>query len=290
MDNYHIIIGYGKWAKKIITFLKKKNFFSKIYIKTRYKYFEYGKNENISKNKFIKIRKEIRSIHICTPVNSHFYYLNKYINLKKIIVEKPFLKNLSQLKKIQNIHSNKNLLLVNYTYLFNPILNKLKKKININSNDKIIINFTKKNNFYKKKYDCINDWLDHPLSIILFIFKNFTKFKIVKKEFFNKKGFYEKLVINYLYKKLTVQININCSTANKKNILVISNSKKTIYDLNSNSIFLEKKKFFFSNKNSFDMLYSTLKNNKKLSFQNFKFHRGIMKEKNKILKKIVNDQ
>ena len=251
--------------------------------------FEYGKNENISKKKFIKIRKKIKSAHICTPVNSHFYYLNKYIDLKKIIVEKPFLKNLYQLKKIQNIHSNKNLLLVNYTYLFNPILNKLKKKINIKSNDKIIINFTKKNNFYKKKYDCINDWLDHPLSIILFLFKNFAKFKIVKKEFFNKKGFYEKLRINYLYKNLTVQVNINYSTTNKKNILVKNNSKRKIYDLNSNSIFLEKKKIFFSNKNSFDMLYLTLRNNKKLSFQNFKFHREILKEKKKILKKIKND-
>ena len=107
-------------------------------------YFEYGKKGNISKEKFTKVRKNIKSAHICTPVNSHFYYLNKYIDLKKIIVEKPFLKNLNQLKKIQNIHSNKNLLLVNYTYLFNPIINELKKKIKIKSSNKIIINFTKK--------------------------------------------------------------------------------------------------------------------------------------------------
>ena len=252
-------------------------------------YFEYGKNENISKKKFVKIRKKIKSAHICTPVNSHFYYLNKYIDLKKVIVEKPFLKNIHQLKKIQNIHSNKNLLLVNYTYLFNPIIGKLKKKIKIKSNDKIIINFTKKNNFYKKKYDCINDWIDHPLSIIFFLFKNFAKFKIIKKDFFNKKGFYEKLSINYLYKNLVVQVNINYSKNNKKNILVISNSKKTVYDLNSNSIFLKRKKIFFSKKNSFDILYSALRNSKKLSFQNFNFHKKILREKNKILRKIKDD-
>ena len=91
---------------------------------------------------------------------------------------------------------------------------------------KLLLILQKKNNFYKKKYDCTNDWLDHPLSIILFLFKNFSKSKIIKKEFFNKKGFYEKLIINYLYKKLTIQININYSATNKKNILVISNSKK----------------------------------------------------------------
>ena len=71
--------------------------------------------------------------------------------------------------------------------------------------------------------------------------------------------------------------------------MVINNSEKKIYDLNSNSIFLEKKKIFFSNKNSFDMLYLTLRNNKKLSFQNFKFYREILKEKNEILRKIKND-
>ena len=43
MNNNHIIIGYGNWGKKITAFLKKKNFFSKIYIKTRNKYFECDK-------------------------------------------------------------------------------------------------------------------------------------------------------------------------------------------------------------------------------------------------------
>ena len=100
----------------------------------------------------LKIRKKIKSAHICTPVNSHFYYLNKYIDLKKIIVEKPFLKNLHQLKKIQNIHSNKNLLLLNYTYLFNPILNKLKKNKYIKF---IKLKNNYDNSFYKKNYNLI---------------------------------------------------------------------------------------------------------------------------------------
>ena len=149
MNNSHIIIGYGNWAKKIITFLKEKKFYSKIYIKTRYMCFEYGKNENIEKKNFIKIKKKIKSAHICTPVNSHFYYLNKYVDLKRIIVEKPFLKNLYQLKKIQKIYSSKNLLIVHYTYLFNPIINKLKKKINIKSNDNL--NFSEYLIEYKSK-------------------------------------------------------------------------------------------------------------------------------------------
>ena len=39
MNNSHIIIGYGNWAKKIIKFLKKNNFFSKIIVVTRKKQF-----------------------------------------------------------------------------------------------------------------------------------------------------------------------------------------------------------------------------------------------------------
>ena len=288
MNDNHIIIGYGNWAKKIINFLKKKNFFSKIYIKTRSKYYEHGKNESISQKKFLDIQYKINSAHICSPVNTHFNYLKRLVNFKKIIVEKPFLKNLVQLKKIQNIYSNNSLILVNYTYLFSPIMSKLKKDVKKKSNEKIIINFSKKNTFFKKKYDCIYDWLDHPLSIILYLFNSFSKFKILKKEFVEKRGFYEKIIINYYYKNLTVQIKINAYKINRKNITIINNSKKIIYDFNNNSIFLKNKKLFKSSKSSFEMLYSALKNNKKISFQNFNFHKKIIIEKSKIMKKIKN--
>tara|TARA_B100000029_G_scaffold403612_1_gene403429 strand:+ start:188 stop:1057 length:870 start_codon:yes stop_codon:yes gene_type:complete len=289
MNDNHIIIGYGNWAKKIINFLKKKNFFSKIYIKTRSKYYEHGKNESIPQKKFLDIQYKINSAHICSPVNTHFNYLKRLVNFKKIIVEKPFLKNLVQLKKIQNIYSNNSLILVNYTYLFSPIMSKLKKDVKKKSNEKIIINFSKKNTFFKKKYDCIYDWLDHPLSIILYLFNSFSKFKILKKEFVEKRGFYEKIIINYYYKNLTVQIKINAYKINRKNITIINNSKKIIYDFNNNSIFLKNKKLFKSSKSSFEMLYSALKNNKKISFQNFNFHKKIIIEKSKIMKKIKND-
>jgi len=288
MNDNHIIIGYGNWAKKIINFLKKKNFFSKIYIKTRSKYYEHGKNESISQKKFLDIQYKVNSAHICSPVNTHFNYLKRLVNFKKIIVEKPFLKNLVQLKKIQNIYSNNSLILVNYTYLFSPIMSKLKKDVKKKSNEKIIINFSKKNTFFKKKYDCIYDWLDHPLSIILYLFNSFSKFKILKKEFVEKRGFYEKIIINYYYKNLTVQIKINAYKINRKNITIINNSKKTIYDFNNNCIFLRNKRLFKSSKSSFEMLYSALKNNKKISFQNFNFHKKIIIEKNKIMKKIKN--
>ena len=289
MDNNHIIIGYGNWAKKIVAFLKNRKIFSNIYVKTTNKYFECIKNKNISKEKFLKIQKKVDSVHICTPVNSHFYYLSKFINLKRIIVEKPFLKNLSEFNKIQKMHFKKSLLYVNYTYLFSPILLSLKKEINKKSNKKIILNFSKKNSFYKKKFDCINDWLDHPLSIILYLFKSYPKFKIIKKDFLKKKGFYEKLVLNYFYKNLVVEIRINISKSNKRNIVILSNSKKKVYDFKSNKFFFKKKSHLISNKSSFEKLYSAFNNNKKINFQNLNFHKKIMIEKSKIIKKLKYD-
>ena len=285
----HLIIGFGQWSKKIINFLQKKNLYSKIYVKKRQYYFQYGKKEKITDKNFSKIKKNIDSIHICTPLDSHYNYLKKNIKIRKIIVEKPFLESVNQINKIQNINLNNNLIIVNYTYLFYPFINNLKKNLTSKENKKIIINFSKKNNFYRRKNDCLNDWLDHPLSIILYSFKSFSKFKIVEKTFIKKKkGTYEKLILNYYYDKLIVQIRINNLRINKKNILIYGNAKKTIYDFKTNSVLMGKKKIIKYKKTSFEHLYFTLKNHKRLSFQNYNFHKLIVKERKKILKEICN--
>ena len=287
---YHLIIGFGKWSKKIIDFLQKKKFFSKIYIKTRDYYFELGTKQKIDNKEFSKLEKKIDSIHICTPVKSHFFYIKKFFKIKKIIVEKPFLQNLSQLKKIQNKFNRKNYLLVNYTDLFNPILKELKKNLKIKSYNKIIFNYSKQNNLYNKKHDSTKDWRDHSFSVILYLFKKFSKFEIIKKESIKNKGFYEKLIINYYYNVYTIQIKLNLTKKNQRNILLAGKSDKIIYDLKKHLILHKKNKKFKSQNTSFDMLYFYLKKKKKLSYQNYNFHKNIMKEKNKILKKIVNGQ
>ena len=200
------------------------------------------------------------------------------------------MQNLSQLKKIQDKFNNKNNLLVNYTDLFNPILSKLKKKIKASSYKKIILNYSKQNQLYKNEYDCSKDWLDHPLSIIFYLFRKFSEFEIVKNESIKKKGFYEKLHINYYYRNYTIQIRLNLSKKNQRNILLSGKSNKTIYDLKRNLVLYKRNKTFKSKNTSFDMLYFYLKKKKTLSYQNYNFHKNIIKEKNKILKKIINDQ
>lgn len=281
----HLIIGFGKWSKKIINFLEKKKFFNKIYIKNRRYYFEYKKNSILKKTSLNKIKKNINSIHICTPLKSHYPYLKKFINIKKIIVEKPFLQNSNEIKKIKKLIPKKSLLYVNYTYLFNTFLINLKKDIQKKKICEITLNFSQKENFYKKKYDCLNDWLDHPLSIILFLFDNFSDFKIKKKIFILRKGYFEKIVLHYYFENILVKVKINNSNINQKNI-EIKNFNKIVFDFDKNIIFKSNQKIKEFKYTSFDLLYLYLKNNKKLGYQNFYFHNKVLIEKNRILNQI----
>ena len=188
----HIIVGYGNWAKKILIFLLKNNIFKKIYVKKKKNSFvfinsiktQYGKNIN---DEF----KDADSAHICTPTNLHFKDLKNFKEIKKIIIEKPLFSNIKEYKMFNSFKNN--FILVNMSiYLIH--INKLKKKINKTNNFKILINLSNKNKFYKKKFDSIFDWLDHPLSIILYVFKHFPKFKLQKFETIAKKWILEKLI------------------------------------------------------------------------------------------------
>ena len=281
----HLIIGFGKWSKKIIHFLEKKKIFNKIYVKNRTNYFEYSKNFKYQKISLNKIKKDINSIHICTPLKSHYFYLKKFINIQKIIVEKPFLQSIDQINNIEKLITKKKLIYVNYTYLFNSFFIFLKKKIKNSGIYEITINFSQKNNFYKKKYDCLKDWLDHPLSIILFLFDNFCYFKVIKKNFVKKHGYYEKIVLHYYFKNILVKVKINKSNINKKNIVIKSLNQIT-FDFDKNIIINNNRKITKQKYTSFDLLYLYLKNNKRLNYQNFNFHKKVLIEKDKILTQI----
>lgn len=286
----HIIVGYGNWAKKILIFLLKNNIFKKIYVYRRKNSFVFINSIKTKYDKNINEEfKDAESAHICTPTNLHFKDLKKFQQVDKIIIEKPLFSNIKEYKMFNSFKNN--FILVNYVYLFNPLINKLKKKINKKNNFKIIINLSNKNKFYKKKFDSIFDWLDHPLSIILYIFKHFSKFKLQKFETVAKKnGYYEKLIFIYKFKNCMVVVKINEYNIDKKLIECIDNLKIESYDLKKNEIISNKKKTFFSKKSSFDILYLNLKKRKKISFQNINFHKKIYIEKLKIIQIIKNEK
>ena len=61
---------------------------------------------NLAKNKKIKEDNNINSIYIATPPNSHFYYIKYFCKNKNIICEKPLVKKLSELKKLDKLRKS----------------------------------------------------------------------------------------------------------------------------------------------------------------------------------------
>ena len=117
-------------------------------------------------------------------------------------------------KKFKSLKNTR--VVVNYIDLYSPLIKLIKKEYN-KQFDKIIFEYSDPKNFFKKEYLCIEDWLEHPLSLILFLFKKFTKFKIVKKLLISKNDKYlEKVKIEYLYKKKIVIIEINLKFDKKR--------------------------------------------------------------------------
>ena len=101
MKNTILIFGYGKWAKKIVKFLKKYKKFDEVYIKTSSKFFKiYPRKKVIELENFENIIKTFKYFHICTPVKSH-YEIVKMNNLNnvKLVIEKPLVKKKNRFKK-----------------------------------------------------------------------------------------------------------------------------------------------------------------------------------------------
>jgi len=285
MNNSHIIIGYGKWAKKIIQFLKRNNFFSRIVVVTRKKqFFILPKYKKIDRKDLKKFFLKAKSVHICSNNQSHFSYIKKFVILNKnIIVEKPFINSQKELQNINKIiKKNKKKILVNYTDLFNPFFPKIKKIFNNNLNNRIYLNviYSKHDKKFKKKYQCINEWLDHPLSIIIELFKSFPKFKIISfKSIYRNKIMNEELEVQYKLKNISISFLITNMNKKKRIVSIKTLKKNYFFDLNSHLI--------KNNKSSFYNLYKNLNNiNKSESVFDLSFHKKIFKEKLKIIKKL----
>jgi len=284
--NYHLIIGYGKWSKKNLKYLKNKKIFDKIIIKNRKKYFFFHNKkpiQNLFKNEILR---KIKSVHICTPINNHFNHLKKYNNFEKTIVEKPFLKKLNELNKIKKIYKNR-FFWVNYIDTFSPLIGKIKKSLKKRDINQINLNYSKINKYYKYKNEFALEWLDHPLSLILFFFKKFPKMNIKKCIIRKKSNSYnQQIIINYSFREYKVNINLNCSSKVQRNFQIIRKKNIETFHFYKNSIFLNKKKTFKSKKNSFDIFYNLLKKKSGNAAQNFDFHKKIIKERNRILSRL----
>lgn len=284
--NYHLIIGYGYWSKKNLTFLSRKKIFDSIIIKSRKNYFFFSDGSIIKEDHFNKIKKRINTIHICTPIKNHFNHLKKFSSFKKTIVEKPFLEKISQLNYIKKIYENK-YFIVNYIDTFNPLITKIKKSIQKKDYNLITLNYSKREKFYKNKKEFVLEWLDHPLSLILLFFKKFPKFNIELNQLRKRnKKFNRNVIINYNFENFDLKIKLNCSKNIERNLQIDKKQHIETFHFVKNSIYKNNKKVYQSKIGSFDNFYNFLMKGNKNSVQNFEFHKKIILERNKISKKI----
>ena len=282
MLNNHIIVGYGKWAKKIISFLIKYKIVKKIVIiSSKKKFIFYPTYKNLNNAEFKNVIVDCQTAHICSPNNTHLKYFNFFSKLNKnFIIEKSIVNSSKEFVKLKLNYKNK--YLVNYIDLFNYEISKIINLLNKYKNEKTIIKIIYSNHLQKneKKKKLFNDWLDHPLALILFINKKYLNFKIRKYfSHLGKNGKYnETLEVEYNFKKMQIIFVITNILKKKRVIEVQTLNKKFNFNLNKNTHF---------KKSSFYRLYKNFKNIDNSIFKfDLSFHQKILDEKEKILNAI----
>ncbi len=79
---------------------------------------------------------KVDAVSVVTPTDTHYQVVEECIEEgKHVLVEKPFVLNTEQAKKLVTLARNKGIILnVGYLYRFNPVVKKLKEMVNSNLN------------------------------------------------------------------------------------------------------------------------------------------------------------
>ena len=254
------IVGYGKMGKIFAKEIKKKSQFRLVDVLTKTKI----KNGSQSIKNFFN-SKNINLFIISSPIETHMKYLKLAYKAKKnIIIEKPIVKNLNQLKKIYNINKNySKKIAIHHNDVLNfekhQIMNKFYKFKNINK-IKMIYGKYETVNSYKKPFI---DWLPHPLAIIINFFGIPKKFDIIKySKKIKKKVTFEKLELAFYFNYLKIFVEFsNYLKVPTKKIIFYNKKQNEIYNgycrKNQKTVKLLLEKFY--NKNKINDISSNLK-------------------------------
>ncbi len=183
-----------------------------------------------SKN-FIKF-KNIDLIIICSPINTHYNYLLRAMKSNKdIIIEKPIVKNLRELKKLIQINKSfKRKILIHH----NDVINlETKKSFIKKKNSKVVKMIYGKKDKKQKETPPHLDWLPHPLSVIIYFFGKPYKFKILEYRKDIKNNFLKedlKLVFNCKNNLVYLNFSNDINKPSKKIFFLKKNKMKKIYD------------------------------------------------------------
>ena len=274
------LIGFGRFGKKYFNNIKKsKTLKIEFILKKRI-------NINIKNldiyNSLSKIKNiNLNGVIIASPPKTHFR-LSKFFLKKKngIILEKPAVSNLNQLKKIIKMKKDNSPLLVNHSDLYNPLFQEIQKyKYKIGKLKFLTINYGKFDYQYTIQRGLLpaKDWLPHILATLTVFLNKDLKFRITHKKLIVKKNcFFQELYLDIFFEKDKLIGKILFSNLKKnRSIEVIGNKgflRYDAYNLTNNCVKINNKtkKFNkFSSKtpmeNLLDIFSKSIVKNKKIN-------------------------
>ncbi len=240
------IIGCGHWGTNIIKTLTSLKL-SKIYcFDNNYKNLKKIKdrfNEVILCNDLDKIleNKDIKVAFVCVPT-SLIYNFSKILikNKKNVFLEKPVSNDINKVIELSRLSKkNKVRIMSGYIYIYNKYIKYIKEVINKKKLGIIKYVELNRKNYGPIRSDVSSLWdlASHDLSIIKYFFSGqIKKPKHLRSEIIKKKV-YDIYSINFLIKKIIVNINVSWLYPEKvRQILIIGSKKILMFDeLNINA-------------------------------------------------------
>ncbi len=179
----------------------------------------------------------IDAVIIATPVSTHYDLTVKALNANKhVLVEKPMAQSIDEIKEIEKISNNKNLIaMVGHTFLYNSAVRYIKKIIDQGKIGDIRYIYSQRLNLGRIRSDVDVLWnlAPHDISIIQYLLNEAVPLKITKNgRDFIQKGIDDVAFMNIEYlNKVMVNIHVSWLDPHKTRKMIIVGSKKMIiYD------------------------------------------------------------
>lgn len=134
--------------------------------------------------------RNVQAVIIATPPNTHFQITKDFLQAgKHILVEKPFSKNIEEASQLINLaERNRKILMVGYTYIYHPAIEKIRKMI-----DKLgLLYYIKAERLglgpIRKQVSALEDLGVHDISIIIHLLKRMPRVGFKMSTSFLQKG------------------------------------------------------------------------------------------------------
>ena len=269
-----LIIGFGSIGKKHFSILRKKNHIIKVITDQKI-----SDKIKLKRSKIQKFNPDY--VVVASKTSKHFSdlkYIEKNINKKIVLIEKPLYEN------YKNIKLKNNRYLVGYNLRFHPVIQFLKKEklkpYFVQSNCYSYLPDWRDNIHYSKSNtaDKIGGGvaleLSHEIDYLIWMFGNFKKKNILNKKVSNLKINKDDIfILNANLKNLHLNVSINIfSKIKKREIFIYTKNKQYHADLNKNKL-----QIYFKNKI------------KTITWKNFDISKTYEMEHNFILREKFND-